>query len=181
MREPIGKRLRFEILKRDGFKCRYCGVNAVSSLLQVDHVVPVVEGGSSVHENLVTACVDCNSGKSCVPLDESQLDPPAPTDDMLEHAEQIRAYLEASKEVQRAKEELAQYVCNYWCERMFTKGMPTTLFHDVPATVAAIGLERTLKAIDSLARNAQRLQLSQVNSVRYFRAIIRSMREEGES
>ena len=68
IRRPIGTRLRFEILKRDGFKCRYCGSPPRGKALHIDHVVPVALGGSNDPSNLVAACADCNLGKSSVPL-----------------------------------------------------------------------------------------------------------------
>lgn len=58
------KRLRYEILRRDNHRCRYCGAAAPDARLTVDHVVPASLGGSDDPSNLVTACADCNSGKS---------------------------------------------------------------------------------------------------------------------
>lgn len=66
--EPIPKRLRFEILKRDRFTCRYCGARPGRTQLHVDHVKPRAEGGTNDPSNLVTACETCNSGKGAVPL-----------------------------------------------------------------------------------------------------------------
>ena len=60
----ISKRLRYEVLRRDNHACRYCGRSAPEVPLTVDHVVPVALGGSDDPSNLVTACRDCNSGKS---------------------------------------------------------------------------------------------------------------------
>lgn len=61
------KAQRFEILRRDGFRCRYCarGRNdlPVGVTLQVDHVVPQAKGGTNDPENLVAACSECNVGK----------------------------------------------------------------------------------------------------------------------
>lgn len=65
----ISKRLRFEILRRDNYTCRYCGASAPDATLTVDHVVAVALGGSDEASNLVTACRDCNSGKSATPAD----------------------------------------------------------------------------------------------------------------
>lgn len=65
----VSKRLRFEILRRDNHQCRYCGGVAPDVVLTIDHVVPVALGGSDDPENLVTACKDCNAGKSSVPAD----------------------------------------------------------------------------------------------------------------
>lgn len=63
----VSKRLRFEVFRRDNHACRYCGKTAPDVPLTVDHVVPVALGGCDDPSNLVTACRDCNSGKSSVP------------------------------------------------------------------------------------------------------------------
>lgn len=65
----IARRLRFEILRRDGYACRYCGAKAPDATLTIDHVIPIVLGGGDEPNNLVTACADCNGGKSSVPAD----------------------------------------------------------------------------------------------------------------
>lgn len=69
----IPKKLRFQILERDGFKCKYCGKGPpwqVSSLeLEIDHVVSWADGGRTVPENLITSCRDCNRGKGRHSLD----------------------------------------------------------------------------------------------------------------
>jgi CRISPR/Cas system Type II protein with McrA/HNH and RuvC-like nuclease domain len=56
--------VRFEILRRDGFTCRYCGRKAPLVSLQVDHIVPWSRGGTDNLSNLVTSCFECNIGKS---------------------------------------------------------------------------------------------------------------------
>lgn len=60
----VTKRTRFEVLRRDGHTCRYCGASAPDVALQVDHVIPVALGGTDGPDNLVAACRDCNYGKS---------------------------------------------------------------------------------------------------------------------
>ena len=69
-RKTVGKRLRFEVFKRDSFACQYCGKQAPDVLLQVDHIEPVATGGSNDLVNLVTSCSDCNAGKSSVRLSD---------------------------------------------------------------------------------------------------------------
>ncbi len=64
----ITKKLRFEILKRDNFRCRYCGKASSASSLHVDHIVPQSAGGSDDPKNLATACAECNIAKSNNPL-----------------------------------------------------------------------------------------------------------------
>lgn len=60
----VTKRLRFEVLRRDHFRCYYCGIAAIDSPLAIDHVVPRALGGRDELENLVAACRDCNIGKT---------------------------------------------------------------------------------------------------------------------
>ncbi|MCU1592439.1 MAG: hypothetical protein JWP11_3695 [Frankiales bacterium] len=60
----LSKRLRYEVLRRDRHTCRYCGAAAPDTTLSVDHVIPTALGGTDDPTNLVTACADCNNGKS---------------------------------------------------------------------------------------------------------------------
>jgi len=61
MREPISFELRSKVLHRDNYSCRYCGVKNVP--FHLDHVYPVIKGGETSYNNLVTACVNCNARK----------------------------------------------------------------------------------------------------------------------
>jgi hypothetical protein len=64
-RKPISARHRFEILKRDGFRCQLCGASSEDKKrLHVDHKVPLAKGGSNEDDNLWTLCERCNLGKS---------------------------------------------------------------------------------------------------------------------
>lgn len=63
-RKSISKSTRFEVFKRDGFKCQYCGRSAPEIMLEIDHIVPVSKGGGNDLLNLITSCKDCNRGKS---------------------------------------------------------------------------------------------------------------------
>jgi len=62
-RQAISKKLRFEVFKKNSFKCIYCGRSAPDVLLEVDHIIPVSKGGKNDLFNLVTSCFDCNRGK----------------------------------------------------------------------------------------------------------------------
>ena len=57
----VTPRRRFEVLKRDGFRCTYCGA---SDRLEVDHVIPRSAGGTDDDGNLTTSCWECNRGKA---------------------------------------------------------------------------------------------------------------------
>ena len=64
-RHGLSLKLRYQILKRDGHRCKICGRTANGSLtLHVDHIVPCSKGGLDDHNNLQTLCNECNLGKS---------------------------------------------------------------------------------------------------------------------
>lgn len=91
-RKAISKKTRFEVFKRDGFRCMYCGGHPPGVLLHVDHVDPVANGGKNDMDNLVTSCEPCNLGKgarllSAVP--ESLADKAA---SIAEREAQLRGY-----------------------------------------------------------------------------------------
>jgi len=62
-RRAITPGVRFAVFRRDGFTCQYCGRRAPNVVLHVDHVLPVVAGGTNDLTNLRTACSVCNLGK----------------------------------------------------------------------------------------------------------------------
>ena len=63
-RKCVSKKIRFEVFKRDVFQCQYCGSQPPSVVLELDHLHPVSKGGDNSIDNLITACFDCNRGKS---------------------------------------------------------------------------------------------------------------------
>lgn len=67
-RKPLSKKVRFEVFKRDLFKCQYCGATPPGAVLEIDHIQAVADGGDNGQDNLVTACFDCNRGKAAISL-----------------------------------------------------------------------------------------------------------------
>ena len=63
MRKQLSKKTRFDIFKRDGFACQYCGATPPQVILHVDHIVAVAEGGGNESDNLISSCEPCNLGK----------------------------------------------------------------------------------------------------------------------
>lgn len=57
-------KLRWQILERDSFTCRYCGRSAPDVMLEVDHRISLADGGDDNPDNLVASCMACNRGKS---------------------------------------------------------------------------------------------------------------------
>jgi len=103
-RQPISKRLRFEVFKRDKFTCQYCGKVGGQVLLHCDHVKPVAAGGETTMLNLITSCAECNLGKGARALsDDSML---AKQHRQLADLEERRQQLEMMRQW---REELAQH------------------------------------------------------------------------
>jgi 5-methylcytosine-specific restriction endonuclease McrA len=65
---PLTKR---NILRRDNNHCQYCGRS--NGPMTTDHVLPKVLGGGDSWENLVCACVECNTKKGNLPVNKSGL------------------------------------------------------------------------------------------------------------
>lgn len=70
-RKSVGKKVRFEVFKRDSFTCQYCGKTAPEVVLELDHINPVASGGGNDMLNLITACKDCNRGKGARDIDDN--------------------------------------------------------------------------------------------------------------
>jgi RNase P subunit RPR2 len=59
---------RLKVYLRDGYKCRYCGKQLTQLTATLDHVTAVAQGGENDLDNLVTACLMCNSEKCKRPV-----------------------------------------------------------------------------------------------------------------
>jgi len=54
---------RVNIYARDKYRCQYCGSKGSMKDFTFDHVIPRAQGGTTVWENIVTCCQDCNIRK----------------------------------------------------------------------------------------------------------------------
>jgi 5-methylcytosine-specific restriction endonuclease McrA len=68
-RRPLPDILRAAIFARDSGCCLYCGASFADVPITIDHVVPVVRGGSDDAANLATACEACNREKGVIHLE----------------------------------------------------------------------------------------------------------------
>jgi hypothetical protein len=110
----ISKRLRYEIFRRDKHACRYCGAKAPAVTLTIDHVTPKTLGGTDDPSNLVTACADCNSGKT-----SSSPDAPIVADvnaDAVRWAAAIKAAQARMLADVKAREEAREQFAGWWDE-----------------------------------------------------------------
>jgi 5-methylcytosine-specific restriction endonuclease McrA len=66
-----------DLVKRQRFRCYYCGVEMRTRhafkdpcRATVDHVIPRSRGGGNDRSNLVAACADCNEQKANMTAEE---------------------------------------------------------------------------------------------------------------
>lgn len=93
-RPTLSKKTRFEVFKRDGFACQYCGATPPGAVLHVDHIHPLAEGGTNTLDNLITACESCNAGKGARLLSTTPESLTNRASELAEREEQLRAYQE---------------------------------------------------------------------------------------
>lgn len=99
-RKQISKKVRFEVFKRDLFKCAYCGRTPPAVVLHVDHIHPVSKGGKNTQDNLITACLDCNLGKSNIPLSVVPESMAEKALRMAEMRDQLKAFSKLNAEIE---------------------------------------------------------------------------------
>lgn len=112
----ITKRIRFEVFKRDGFQCVYCGRTPPEVILELDHIEPISEGGKDDINNFITSCFDCNRGKGKIVLDKI----PAKLVENLEilklKEQQIKEYRQFIKKIERKLEKDIEEIENVFTE-----------------------------------------------------------------
>lgn len=62
-RKRVVRFSRENIWIRDGGKCQYCGLSCSRDGFTYDHVVPKIQGGKTVWDNIVMSCYPCNKRK----------------------------------------------------------------------------------------------------------------------
>lgn len=117
-RKSTGKKVRFEVFKRDKFTCQYCGRKAPDVVLHVDHIAPVASGGGSELLNLTTSCSDCNAGKGARELsdDSAVAKQRAELERLAERREQIDMMLEWSRGLAESTEYEIEGFATRWGE-----------------------------------------------------------------
>lgn len=174
----IGKRIRFEVFKRDVFTCQYCGIASPKVVLEVDHVIPVCEGGADNLENLITSCFDCNRGKGKYLLDEYRTgnDPTEQAIFLLEKERQLKEYNEVLKNVRERKLSEVNEILKYWNKSFIMNGcwFPEG---NIMSALEYIPKEKILEAVD-ICRGSRirRADTSYGEGIKlYFLGILRNM------
>ena len=176
MRKAIGKRLRFDVFKRDGFVCQYCGAHPPSVVLQVDHIKPVASGGQNTIDNLVTSCQPCNIGKGAIGLDDVPQSLAERANAVKESEAQLAGYEKIMSAMRERKEQDAWDVINTMFNRA-VESVSQKNFLSVKVFCERLGKHRCIE-------NAEIANLKgpgyEAGRFRYFFAICwRQVREGG--
>lgn len=145
-RKGLSKKVRFEVFKRDSFTCQYCGAHPPATILEVDHIVPVAGGGDNDEGNLVTACFNCNRGKSARSLSavpQSLADKAA---EVSEREEQLRGYSQVMVARRQRLDDDAWAAFFHWREQEETT---RDKFNSMRRFVEMLGLDEVLTSIDT--------------------------------
>lgn len=146
-RKSISKKARFDVFKRDGFCCQYCGNKPPQTTLEIDHIDPVANGGDNSIANLVTSCFDCNRGKSDRLLT-------AVPDSLSEKAKRIKECEEQLAEYRKiinAQSERIETDCWSVIHAMFgqeTNSLRTDWFSSVKKFVSSLDLLEVIEAAE---------------------------------
>lgn len=172
-RKPLSKTVRFSVLERDNFTCQYCGATPQNGALEVDHIIPVADGGCDDPSNLITSCEPCNKGKG------RKRPKAAPLPDMAslareaeERAESIRRWIEANgNEADAVSEAVAEL-------RRRNEGF-TIPSHVIASYIREYGISEVDYAAAVTAGRVSRTDPKAQTA--YARAVLRKRRDQGES
>lgn len=149
-RKSLSKKTRFEVFKRDGFKCQYCGAHPPAVLLEADHIVPVAAGGKNDVDNLVTACEACNRGKGARDLNVAPESLEAKAIAVKEREEQLRGFhdvMEAKRE--RLEDETWRILEEIHCKKLETANRDE--FNSTKRFLEKLGFHEVLEAAEIAA------------------------------
>ncbi len=182
-RKSASKSLRFDVFNRDGFTCQYCGRTPPDTVLELDHLVAVANGGDNEELNLVTACADCNRGKAAKVLGAIK---PSPDADLKrlkieQETAEYKRYLEAAV---RRDEQVALLVERIQCCWQDNFTMDTVPSEPVCKTwINRYAMESIEAGIIASVPTVHRGQIGTWNfsaMIRYVSAVIRNI-EQGEN
>lgn len=147
-RKAIPDSIRFEVFKRDQFRCQYCGRCAPDAVLVVDHIDPVAKGGGNEIVNLITSCRECNSGKSDRRLDDDSIiaKQRAQLEDLAERRAQIEMMMKWRAGLSSIENDGVEAFCAEF-QRLVGFGLTPTSREEARKMISKFGLAKCLDAI----------------------------------
>ena len=176
-RKQISKKARFEVFKRDGFTCQYCGAHPPQVLLHVDHIIPVAAGGLNDQDNLITTCEPCNQGKGARSLDSVPATLAERATETAEREAQIAGYAEVMAAQRERILDQAWDVATIFTDAFRKDSFRRDWMESVKQFVEKLGVHECIRAMEiAVARKG----FSQDTCFRYFCGICWTMIREGD-
>jgi len=164
-REQISKKIRFEVFKRDGFICQYCGKTPPEVTLEIDHLKPVSKKGTDNINNLITACFDCNRGKRNIELDKLPNTVNQNFEILKEQQDQLKEYQKLINKIEKKLnieiEQVNTEFKEWWTNRELTEKFKKTT---VKMFIKKIGVTKTK---DAMNQACSKMNTSN-DSIKYF-------------
>ena len=148
-RKALSKKIRFEVFKRDSFRCQYCGRSAPDVILEVDHIIPVAEGGKNELMNLITSCRDCNRGKGTKKLTDRDVleKQKAELDALNERREQMEMMILWREELSNLSDMQATEVANL-VEKLTGDTLYDYQFNEVYSLIKRFGFNEVMTSTE---------------------------------
>lgn len=147
-RRSISPKTRFEVFKRDGFRCLYCGAHPPGVLLEVDHIVAVAAGGAHDMDNFATSCENCNRGKGARDLKAAPQTLAAKAKETKEREAQLLGYQEILEARRRRIEDELWRVAEVIEPGSSEAGMKIDWLASIRRFNEQLGLHSVLEAAD---------------------------------
>lgn len=179
MARAISKKLRFEVFKRDGFCCVYCGAHPSEEVfLEVDHIIAVKNGGTDEMDNLVAACFACNRGKSATPLSQIPQSMKSKAEEVKERESQVRAFNEIMEARKARKDAEAWSVAEIFMARFSEEDIQRTRFASIRTFLGRLNVYEVQEAMEMAC---DKMPYSKERVFRYFCGICWGKIKSGES
>lgn len=167
-RISLSKKIRFDVFKRDGFCCQYCGNTPPTIVLECDHIIPVSKGGPDDIDNLITSCFDCNRGKSNIELNILPQKTSEKAELIQEKEEQYKAYKKLLSSIEkRIKKEMNKVdavYSSYFPEYILSDGFR---INSLKKFIVSLGLPIVEKAMNTACYKIKHKD----GAIKYFCAI----------
>jgi len=141
----------------------------------VDHIIPVVKGGTNDPENLVSACEPCNQGKHAK-LIEERIPAERNLESEGEKVSALRKMALAAMTLKKERDELRQDVVDYWTEK---SGKDSVSSDVVDRLMILLNLHKTEKVFEWINIAFQKLPAwkADISRMRYIYGIRKNQKE----
>lgn len=149
-RKAISTKARFDIFKRDGFICQYCGAHPPMAVLHVDHITPVAGGGGNESSNLVTSCDKCNLGKGARSLSAVPQSLQSRAEEIKDREAQLRGYSKIMEKSRARREKDVWRVAQVLMDAFgYDNEYPTKRLQTIRIFVDKLGVFEVLDSADT--------------------------------